>query len=309
MRLGPYRVSLSKALQDASIQGHTIESDDLDALLSRLSPVPASASPQLLEQVSVDDIASAEGTRKARAALRDHGIVIVREFVDHESALAAGRVAFALADRAQESAASGEVPRDFTLETSGAGNYYDMAESSNAVVNLRKGSDAGMVDVFNFDLVARREGQVLREALSASEVMALLNPLERGAWIPANLNVYVNRGITRTRMFHADSYGIGQVKAFLYLTDVQELADGPYCYVLDSHLPGPYRDMNLALTQARGIFSPTDVPVIDPRKALPILAPAGSLVVSNQAGAHRGVPQMPGHTRAIAVLNIVAKGR
>ena len=303
--IGGFHFSISKQANNAALEGHQLDQNALDGLLDRLAPLPGTPSPELFSEVLIEDIQTQAGSRQASTALKQHGIFIVPNFFDRELALEGGRAAFAVAQQAHAAATQGARPEGFILETSGKAGYYAMATSEKTVVNLRKGSDAGLVDIFNFDRVAPESGRVIRDALGSNTVMEQLSASSSGEWRAANLNAYVNQNVMRTRMFHVDSYGIGQVKAFLYLTDVNELADGPYCYVADSHMAGPYRDMNLALARASKIFSSTDTPIVDIAKILPILAPAGSLVVSNQSGAHRGAPQGAGHSRAIAVLNIL----
>lgn len=309
VKLGRFSVSVVKETSQPTIAGHQLAQDEFDRLVSRLSPLPAAPPQALYNEILIEEIDSPRGALRASAALQSHGIFIVPNFLDREQALAGGRAAFAIANQARVAAAEGTQPMDFDLEESGKSDYYTMAESTRAIVNLRRGNDAGMVDIFNFDRIALEEGQAIRRALGSEKIMRLLSKANSGEWRTVNLNAYVNHDVTHTRMFHVDSYGVGQVKAFLYMTDVTELADGPYCYVADSHQAGPYRDMNLALSGAHGVFSSTDTPLVDIDKILPILAPAGSLVVSNQSGSHRGVPQKLGHSRAIAVLNILPVGR
>lgn len=307
--LGKFRVSISKIAKDAAIGDHQLTSEELDQLLARVSPLPHTPSSKLLSDVVVQDVSTSAGQVQATAALQNHGIFIVPDFLDRDLALDGGRLAFEIAGEARSAAAVASQPKGFSVETSGRAGYYEMASSGSAVVNLRQGSDAGMADIFNFDRVTAKTGTTIRSALACDSLMEILSVANGGEWRPANLNAYINQDITHTRMFHVDSYGAGQVKAFLYMTDVDSLSDGPYCYVVDSHKPGPYRDMNLALSRASSIFSSTDTPIVDTSKILPILAPAGSLVVSNQSGSHRGAPQAAGHARAIAVLNILPAKR
>lgn len=309
VKIGKFSISAAKEASETAIEGHQLDQDEFDRLLSRLSPLPASPPRALFQEILIEEIDSSRGALMATAALQSHGIFIVPNFLDREQALAGGRAAFAIADQARTAAKEGVQPSDFDLEESGKSDYYSMAESRRTIVNLRRGNDAGMVDIFNFDRVAHEEGDAIRKALGSEKILRLLSTANSGEWQAANLNAYVNQDVTHTRMFHVDSYGVGQVKAFLYMTDVTDLADGPYCYVAGSHQAGPYRDINLALSSASGVFSSTDTPIVDSAKILPILAPAGSLVVSNQSGSHRGVPQEPGHSRAIAVLNILPVGR
>jgi hypothetical protein len=257
----------------------------------------------------VEDLRSPDGTHHAERILARHGIIVVPSFFDRDKALAAGRRALQVADEVGDGSPPTDQPRNYVVEIDSQRGYYALAAEAHATANLRLGSDAGMLDIFNFDLLDAATGRPLRDALSSPQILDLIPSKTAQRWRPMNLNVYVNRGISHTRMFHADSYGSGQIKAFLYLTDVTSTQDGPYTYVLDSHRPGPFRDLNVMATRARSIFKPTDAPLVDPEKILPIIAPAGSLVVSNQSGFHRGYPQEVGRTRVVSVLNIVAGKR
>ena len=305
VRIGPFLASVSRD-RSPHMSGQTVTQSELDRLLSYWAPLPKEAHPDLLSKVVVTSIASREGLRAAKDALTRHGIVIVPNFYDREDALVAGNRALAIAEEVGDGSLANGQPEGYVVEVDSPRGYYDLAGEAFATANLRLGADRGLLDIFNFDALDEGTGSRLRTALSSRHVMDLVPTPEGKAWRPWNLNVYVNRGVTHTRMFHVDSYGGGQVKAFLYLTDVNSTDDGPYSYVLDSHKAGAYRDLNLAVTRAHRVFKPTDAPLVDPAKILPVIAPAGSLVVSDQSGFHRGFPQLTGHKRAVAVLNIVA---
>lgn len=279
---------------------------DFDRLLGMWAPLPDRPDPELLSAVTASEIDSTEGVNRAQGILRDRGIVIVPNFVDRDRALAAGRRALAVTQDLQSDPAKAGLSRNYVVEVDSPRGYYDLVKDDIATINVRRNEDSGMVDIFNFDRLDTTSGRDLRQALSHPHVISLIPSPAGVEWKPSNLNVYINRGVSHTRMFHVDSYGEGQVKAFLYLTDVRSQDDGPYSYVVDSHTSGPFRDMNRALSAVTDVFKPTDAPLVEPSKILPVIAPAGSLVVSNQSGFHRGYPQAEGHERAVAVLNILA---
>ena len=120
------------------------------------------------------------------------------------------------------------------------------------------------------------------------------NPLQ-----PQNLNIYFNYAIKETRGFHVDSYK-NEVKAFIYLSDVRDLGDGPYTYVKGSHAAGIFRRMNMALSS--DLPNATEFPIVPFDEIIPVVATKGALVISDQSGAHRGFPQLENRERVIAVM-------
>ena len=116
----------------------------------------------------------------------------------------------------------------------------------------------------------------------------------------SNINTYLNSGITSTRGFHADSYS-RQIKVFIYLTDVFDFDNGPYTYVKGTHLNTPYRRANQKISS--GLKAKTETPYFNINNIYPILAPRGSLIVSDQSGFHRGFPQDKDGFRCILTIN------
>ena len=93
---------------------------------------------------------------------------------------------------------------------------------------------------------------------------------------------------TSKRGFHVDGLFPPQLKAFIYLNDVEENGDGPYTIVPGSHrwflrkflndvvnacTTGARRDMRLLVSEAR---------------LRTVLAPAGTLILSTQDAIHKG---------------------
>ena len=112
------------------------------------------------------------------------------------------------------------------------------------------------------------------------------------------VNMYRNIGITQTRGFHIDGLS-NTLKAFIYLSDVESLGDGPYCYCKGTHLPGAFRKTNWALSSKAP--NKTEAPLVPMDSIIPVLAKSGSLVVSNQTGIHRGLPQKESAERLLLV--------
>lgn len=172
------------------------------------------------------------------------------------------------------------------------------------IANVRSGEDAGMIDFYNVDNFYP-EAKILLEAAMASGVHEFLNKISGKSLKFKSINAYVNSGVTRTRGFHVDAYGVTQYKMFIYLTDVLDLDSGPYCYVLGSKNDRGMEKVNRFLARLLGLTN-TDLTLIDFKNAVPILGQSGTVIVSDQGGAHRGLPQSPDGFRAICVLNFFA---
>ena len=134
--------------------------------------------------------------------------------------------------------------------------------------------DTGLIDIFNadrlFDLESFRSNEFINKVLKIINSKLKIR----------NINIYINNSITKTRDYHRDSSKNKQFKAFVYLTDVSKLSCGPYSYIEGSHLGSNHKTH---------VFT----------------APRGTLIISNQSGLHRGMPQELGKKRVLLVANIV----
>jgi hypothetical protein len=170
-----------------------------------------------------------------------------------------------------------------------------LAGRDEAVVNERSGeNDDGMLDIFNIDL----EIEKVKDIKIDSGIRDLISEVERESFSPDNTNVYYNKEVTNTRDFHADSYG-GQYKAFVYLTDVPDKRYGPFSYIPGSHKSSVMKRKSTSLLNNLKGDPSTDAIFYDQDKAIYCTAPKGTLIISNQAGYHRGTPQEKGHTRVL----------
>ncbi len=180
--------------------------------------------------------------------------------------------------------------------------YGDLEKSDIPVVNVRGGVDAGMVDIFHADKLFDPIMSEIRESITQSGVLEIIREASRGTVVASNQNIYINQSVTKTRGLHVDSYGGNQYKIFIYFTDVLSLDDGPYCYAPTSHRLDNLERINRAVAEAFGRKS-TDIALCPPQLPMGVLAQSGTIIVSNQSGAHRGFPQSPGARRVIGALN------
>ena len=112
-------------------------------------------------------------------------------------------------------------------------------------------------------------------------------------------NLYINEGVQDTRGFHCDGRAL-KFKSFVFLTDVKELKDGPYCYVKGSHR----RQRILwrsALFNKKKQLGPFEFSQLQGAEAISLFAKAGDMVLSSQKGAHCGHPQHPKAKRTVLV--------
>lgn len=234
----------------------------------------------------------------AREILKRHGIVVVLNAI---SEVRCQKLRKDVETLYQEYAASGAAldERESALFQNGKSKlkgYRQLANYCKTVIEVRQGQDKGMVDIFNCDLALPDSGRGIRATFESSTVLSLLN---RSHLRPRNLNVYINQGITSTRGFHVDSHN-EDLKAFIYLTDVKTLSDGPYTFVKGSHANATFRQINRNF--CRCLKPATETPIVNPEVITPILAPKGSMVISDQSGFHRGWPQAPSGKRMVAVM-------
>ncbi|MEJ6066188.1 hypothetical protein MT378_00330 [Psychrobacter sp. 16-Bac2893] len=180
-------------------------------------------------------------------------------------------------------------------------NYSELANATKSVFNIRTGKDNGMVDIFNIDKVIKDKSgvKILTNLKKDGFLNELLNSLPKKLAI-RNINSYVNTGVTETRGFHVDCYA-PQLKIFIYLTDVLLFDNGPYTFVKGTHLDTPYRHINQHLS--KDLKATTEAAVVPFEGIYPILAPKGSLVVSDQSGFHRGFPQSLKGTRRVLTIS------
>jgi hypothetical protein len=234
-----------------------------------------------------------EDSETYAARLAERGVVAVEGYVP--------------ADRCDQFRSEIETVLDDLPSAPSDADYGDLAAWDGAVVKQRSGDwDAGMLDVFNIDAAVpglesfRTDPfveQVIDEATPAGETYA-----------PGNLNAYVNRSVTATRDYHADTYS-GKFKSFLYLTDVPDEAHGPFSYIPGSHDQSTVRKKSTALVNRVRDRPATDAAFYDAEEAVTFTAPRGTLVVANQAGYHRGIPQEPGHERLLVTTSYTPESR
>lgn len=184
--------------------------------------------------------------------------------------------------------------------------YENFVDAEQAVINHRvkrpdgrSGSDAGMVDIFHPERLSEAMANAVTSCLHERLISRLLLA---AAWLPMRVkcrNLYVNRGVQDTRGYHCDGRS-QKFKSFVFLTDVRDLSDGPYCYVPATHRDRRPWKRSRQFNAAHGL-NRHEYSQLQGLDALPLLAKAGDMVISSQRGAHRGHPQHPDAGRTVLV--------
>ena len=264
-----------------------------------------------LDRLSVEFTALSRSKRaflQAAWILRRQGVLVVRQAVPPQPLRAINAEVNQLLEQLDtgqtkqlESNAILNLPNKRRIK--GYENFVDVEQ---AVINHRvrrpdgrSGSDAGMVDIFHperlSDAMARAVTACLHERLISRLLLA-------ASFMPMRVkcrNLYLNRGVKDTRGYHCDGRS-RKFKSFVFLTDVRDLGDGPYCYVPATHRDRLSWKRNRQFNEAQGL-NRHEYSQLQGLDALPLLAYAGDMVISSQRGAHRGHPQHPNARRAVLV--------
>jgi hypothetical protein len=180
------------------------------------------------------------------------------------------------------------------IPESGLQMWYDEMD-----VRIRGGRDYGMFDIYHIDAAIDR----LREFKHDQEIIDIINDTAGRDFVPISTNLYYKNSQLTTRGPHHDTM-VEKYKAFVYLTDVKNDSDGPYCYIPGTHNPSiDQRFRTFAKNKLAG-KKRTDNVLFDPEKAEKLHAPKGTLIISNQSGVHFGQPQSKGHERMLATTHI-----
>lgn len=257
---------------------------------------PSSPSPGIFDNLVAKNTPQEVGRR-----LQDYGAVVIPGVFQAGVLEPAVTELLRFVRQIEEKLPTDKERPDITV-SSGHQDYAALRDAGRPVAVVREGIDAGMVDIFHADALLTRRGINLQSILKSTGVVDTIAAVLPGEFELRNVNAYINQGVVATRGFHVDSYGGNQLKAFVYLTDVTSLDDGPYCYVVGSHSDSSLAILNVALAKFLGRHI-TDVSAFKRSNAFPLLGKAGTVIVSNQSGAHRGYPQAPDGNRVLLALN------
>lgn len=266
--------------------------------LKNLKPPPAALvldAAQSLNPQSVVNALAMQGLAVVRNAVPQKEMTAIAAQVESQLSLHMERV------NREQSKDYGDIVVNFELGQ--FKNFPAMAACPKPLFNMRHGrnsgvADAGFIDLFRPDVLFP-ELAPYRAMLESGLPAQVASRFAALKYSPTSCNLYINKGVSNPRKFHIDAE-LHQIKAFLYLTDVLALDDGPYCYVPGSHQETQIKNLNKLYNAAAG--RPwTDMSLVDPSSAVACLAPAGTLILSMQSGLHCGYPQSPTGKRLMLV--------
>lgn len=202
-----------------------------------------------------------------KSELNKNGIIIKRRFVSAE-------VIKSILKKIQQLEKNSKIIKK--------GTTYNIRKSYDG----KKEYDIGMIDIINYH---NTETSVLKY-IKMKEIEKIISLELKEKLNFDGLNIYINKSVTETRSFHVDSFGAKQHKAFIYLTDVDEDAKGPYCYIKGSHKNTFNKIFNLWYNYINKLPL-TDMRKYKGKKITKCLGNKGDLIISSQDGYHRGWPQ------------------
>ena len=184
--------------------------------------------------------------------------------------------------------------------------YNQFRDADRSVINYRvkrpdgrSGSDAGMIDIFHPERLSDSLNRSIHACLQESVIQRLLLLSSFNQMRVKCRNLYLNRGVQDTRSYHCDGRSL-KFKSFVYLSDVQSLADGPCCFVPRSQRLRRLWWRNARFNKRHGL-GPFEFSQLRGAEAIALFAKAGDMVLSSQRGAHCGHPQHPQARRAVLV--------
>ena len=184
--------------------------------------------------------------------------------------------------------------------------YHNFRDADRAVINYRvkqpdgrTGSDAGMIDIFHPERLSSNLDRRIKNCLHEQLIQRLLLVSSLNRLQVKCRNLYLNQGVQDTRGFHCDGRSL-KFKSFVYISDVNKLDDGPYCYVKGSHRHRRLWRSNSKFNKENQL-DPFEFSQLQASKAISIFAKAGDMVISSQKGAHCGHHQHPEAKRAVLV--------
>ncbi|MCE7995988.1 MAG: hypothetical protein HEP71_28670 [Roseivirga sp.] len=258
---------------------------------------------QRLSKVTVPDLNSVENLEKAATLLKNEGIFVVPDFLDTETVNKIQNANSNLFSKVNEFSREKGFYEDDSLAVQSTDGrlktYSDFVDYGKPVACVRQDEDKGMVDVFNYDKLSEIAALDLKGIAEHEGLMSIISKRDTPLSL-SNINLYFNKGTKSRGGFHYDDYG-NNLKAFIYTLDATDLSFGPYCYVKGTHMDGPYRKLNKLISDNYKL-NDTEAPLVPTKSIIPILAKSGSMVVTDQSGIHRGLPQEENAERALMVI-------
>ncbi|OKH22878.1 phytanoyl-CoA dioxygenase family protein [Chroogloeocystis siderophila] len=130
-----------------------------------------------------------------------------------------------------------------------------------------------------------------------------------------NISIKIDNPDTNSkRGYHTDTVTKTVYKVFIYLTDVNECGNGPYTVIPGSHRHTYRRIINYFYGWIKQVLYGSkhsrnykeDIQLLySDRQSVPLLAPAGTMIISNQQIVHKGWHQQDKSTRYALVCYVI----
>ena len=247
---------------------------------------------------------------RARELLTDQGVVVVTNYAPREDIDAIRSDLERVCDAYGAHLSRDQRFEDDNVRISPMSEKLDSrttVEMEKPLFKLRDGPDSGIINVYRIQrLLDPVNAKSLIQLLRSDFVRSVVDGYDGREWDFSDgyTNAYINRSVTHTRGYHVDGR-CGNMKAFLYLTDVGSESDGPYCYARGTHKEPALAAVNQHLNTRLG-WHELDFAFFDRRRETACLGKRGTLIISDQSGSHRGHPQIEGAERIVAVQSIMA---
>jgi len=186
-------------------------------------------------------------------------------------------------------------PKSVDLENGTKFNYRNQ--------NDPNGSDSGMLDIFFAENLIPEISDI-----NQGKLIQILRNVTGQEIIPLRANAYLNNGIKNTRTYHIDNTQPVIYKAFIYLSDVPDISYGPYSFIRRSHRFSCYTYLNLFINIFKTTPS-TTMTIYRNSRIEDAIGGKGDLILSNQNGMHRGLPQKEGNERVALIFSFMVKSR
>ena len=267
-----------------------------DNTLSYIRSLSVKELQKRVNSITFNGLLSTKSVSEINSILDKEGIVVVPGVLDDSKADETKKIIKDIIQNIKkfESPKKGN-GRDYIVQNNiiKGQSYYDLSNNPKSVVVIRQGNDQGMIDVFNVNRLLGKLGDEVYKIFFKDWLVDLLKKSNEPV-NPKNLNLYINHSVTSTRGFHVDS-NYRSIKGFIYLTDVNTIEDGPYCYVKGTHIDTPFSKVNKSL-------GGKEAPFTNMQDIIPVLGKKGTLILSDQSGIHRGIPQRIGFIREVLVM-------
>lgn len=248
----------------------------------------------------------------ASAALRAHGVFIIDNYFTTEITDRAEAELSEIDTVARKQFETGEFLEtdklivDHPTEPRITG-FLNRAKTGKCYVFSRPEEDSGIVEVVNVEKAGPTIEHDVRPRMTKAEIVDALN---FGASVESfqarHMNAYINATNPTTRGLHVDTRQ-WYAKGFLYLTDVDDLADGPFAYVPGTHLAtSPMKRLCVQYNeQVREYKSPRnlEMDLQNSKFAYPVLAKRGTFILGYTCGIHRGMPRIGDTRREVLIQN------